>query len=674
MNKLLTDYKFIPFDKISTTNIEEALNERLVMAQEAFNYIINAKESSWEMIANVFYPAIYDLNQTWGVLSHLQSVADSEELRNLYEKFQPVITNFFTTSWQNEQFYTHFKNFQLKKDLDNETKRIISNELRDFKLSGVELSKEKKSEFRDAQMELNKQTTKFDQNILDSTDSYTKYCELDELTGIPEDILEQFHTAAKLDGKKAQYKITLKAPSYVPVMQYCSNRKLREELYYKYTTRASELGKKEFDNTNIIPHILELRHKKARLLGFKDYTELSLFNKMAENSKQVLDFLYELANKSKSQALSDFAELTQFAKNLDNIDKLEGWDIAYYSEKLQEQKYSYSTNELKKYFQLPIVLDGLFKLIYQLYKVEFIKNPTIPTWHKDVETYDLVKDNLVIGHIYCDLYARSGKQSGAWMNSAQDRYIEEDIIKNPIAYIICNFASPLDGKNSLLTFDDVQTLFHEMGHALHHLLTKVNHYSISGINNVEWDAVELPSQFMEYFTWNYLILSTISKHEKSGSILPLELYNKLLNSRFFQSGLQMLRQLEFAIFDIMIHDQSNTNLDEYLKILNNVRRDVAVIIPPEYNRFPHSFSHIFSGGYAAGYYSYKWAEVLATDIFSRFDEVKMDKYEELGNKFLGTILSQGGLNPMLKNFTDFMGRKPEINALLKYSGIIETIK
>lgn len=673
MNKLLTDYRFIPFDKISIINLDEAIHERLKLANEAFNYVISLSDASWDIMATILYPSLYDLNHTWGILQHLQSVNDTPEFRNLYEKFQPLITEFYSKAWQNKQFYQHFKNLKQNdyENFDTETKKIITNEIRDFKLGGIELDEDKQLELREIQTELNKISTKFDQNILDATDSFVKYYELEELDGIPDDVVEQFSASAKSDGKKSQYKITLKAPSYIPIMQYASNRKLREELYHNYVTRASELGIQDFDNSNIIPQILELRQKKAKILGFDDYNSLSLFNKMADNSKQVLSFLYELADKSKVQALNDFKELEDFALATDNIKKLEAWDIMYYSEKLQLQKYSYSSNELKQYFQLPIVIDGLFKLIYQLYKVEFRKNTTIPTWHNDVETYDVIKNDEIIGQLYCDLYARTGKQSGAWMNSAQDRFVAEDIHKDPIAYIICNFTKPLHDKTSLLTFDEVQTLFHEMGHALHHLLTEINHYSLSGINNVEWDAVELPSQFMEYFTWNYLILSTISKHEKSNVILPLDLYNKLLNSRFFQSGMQMLRQLEFAIFDMLIHDKSNTNLDAYLEILNNVRKEIAVIFPPDYNRFPHSFSHIFSGGYAAGYYSYKWAEVLATDIFSSFDDANMDKYEDLGHKFLDSILSQGGLNPMLNNFTKFMGRKPQIDSLLKYSGITQ---
>lgn len=675
MNKLLTDYRFIPFATMNLADLEEAIAERLKIANEAFNYVIASTGVSWDVISTIFYPALYDLNHTWGILQHLQSVNDTSECRSLHEKFQPLITEFYSQSWQNKDLYQHFKNLQQNNnnDLDVEARQVIANELRDFKLSGIELNDKDKLSLRNIQTELNKISTKFDQNILDATDNFVKYSELSDLSGVPDDVLAELQAAAIQDGKKSQYKVRLQAPSYIPIMQYASNRKLREELYRSYTTRASELGNKDFDNSKLIGQILELRQKKARLLGFADYASFSLFNKMADDSKQVLDFLYELAEKSKIQAKDDFKELQGFALATDKLSQLEAWDIAYYSEKLQQQKYNYSSLELKKYFQLPIVINGLFGLIHQLYKIEFRKNTAIPTWHSDVETYDVIKNEQIIGHLYFDLYARTSKQSGAWMNSAQDRYMSEDIVKDPIAYIICNFAKPLAGKSCLLTFEEVQTLFHEIGHALHHLLTKVNHYSISGISNVEWDAVELPSQFMEYFTWNYLILSTISKHESSGATLPKELYQKLLNSRFFQSGMQMLRQLEFAIFDILIHDKSNTNLDSYLEILNSVRKEIAVIIPPDYNRFPHSFSHIFSGGYAAGYYSYKWAEVLATDVFSVFDAASMDQYGKLGQKFLDSVLARGGLNPMLTNFTEFMGRAPKIDALLKYSGITRTL-
>lgn len=675
MNAFLSDYKFIPFQEYNLIDLDEAIATRLKIANEAFNHMLGFPNISWDIMASLLYPALYDLNHTWGILQHLQSVDDTPEIRKLHEKFQPLITEFYTKSWQNKDFYQQVKNLQQnnRKEFGQETNKVIANELRDFKLSGVELNDVDQIKFRNIQTELNTLTTKFDQNILDATEGFVKYCELKDLSGVPEDVLAELQLAAQNDGKNSQYKITLQAPSYISIMQYSTNRNLREELYCNYTTRASELGNKAFDNSKLIPQILHLRKEKAKLLGFKDYTELSLFNKMAKDSQQVLDFLYELAAKSKQQARDDLKELAEFALKTDKIAPLEAWDIMYYSELLQMQKYSYSNNELKQYFQLPIVLEGLFKLIYQLYKVEFHKTHLIPTWNKDVTTYEVVANGQTIGYLYCDLYARISKQSGAWMNSAQDRYMDEYIEKLPIAYIICNFAKPLNGKPCLLTFDEVQTLFHEMGHALHHLLTKVNHYSISGISNVEWDAVELPSQFMEYFTWNYLILSTISKHRESGAILPQDLYQKLLSSRFFQSGMQMLRQLEFAIFDMLIHDKSNTDLDSYLELLNNVRKDVAVIFPPDYNRFPQTFSHIFSGGYAAGYYSYKWAEVLATDVFSKFDSASMDQYGELGDKFLTSILANGGLNPMLKNFTEFMGREPKIDALLKYSGITQTL-
>ena len=389
---------------------------------------------------------------------------------------------------------------------------------------------------------------------------------------------------------------------------------------------------------------------------------------MAQSAEQVVDFLYQLADKSKNHAQQDLAELKDFATSDCGIDKLEAWDIPYVSEKLQQHKYSYSNWELKQYFPLNRVIDGLFKLIYRLYKVEFKLNPLIPLWHPDMQAYDVIKNSENIGIIYMDLFARLGKQSGAWMNSMQDRYIADSINNKPNAGIMCNFTPPSSSEEtSLLTFDEVQTLFHEMGHALHHLLTTVNHYTISGINGVEWDAVELPSQFMEYFVWNKKILDSISSHVNTGESIPDELYQKIINARHYQSGLMMVRQLEFAILDIRLHQLDINTPDEYLQLSKQIRQQVAVIIPPEYNRFLNSFSHIFAGGYASGYYSYKWAEVLATDIFNLFDD--LDDYTELGNKFYTNILSRGGITPMLENFIAFMGREPQIAALLKYSGI-----
>lgn len=669
MNPLLNKYEFIPFGKFDVPQLEEALNKSLALAKLNVTQLEEINHPTWEQVNLLLHVKLYRLNQMWGLTGHLLAVNDSAQLRDLQAKFQPLITEFYVSLGQNEKIYKHYKWIKQHeyKTLDKTIKKVIDNEFREFSLSGINLSKAKKSAFKQIQNELSTLATRFEQNILDATDKYAKFVTSKELSGVPTDILHMLADNASHDGRDGLYKLSLHAPCYIPIMQYCDNRVLREELYYNYVTRASEIDNPDFDNTMLIIQILKLRQHKAKLLDFKDYTELSLYTKMAENAKQILDFLYQLAQKSKSHALKDISDLKEIAKKF-GVNHLKAWDIQYFSEKLQQEKYSYSNEELRQYFQLPVVIDGLFKLIYQLYGTQFVPNNKIPTWHNDMQTFNVVKGGKVIGNLYMDLGSRYGKQSGAWMNSARDRFSYNGKTFTPQAYIICNFTPAINGMPLLLTFDEVQTLFHEMGHALHHLLTQIDHFAISGINGIEWDAVELPSQFMEYFTWNYDILCTITKHVKTGDKLPLELYNKLLSSRHYQAGLQMLRQLEFAIFDLSLHQDLSIDID-YLALLDQIRKDIAVIIPPEYNRFPNSFSHIFAGGYASGYYSYKWAEVLATDIFAAFDEAGIERYSELGQRFHDNILSLGGLNPMLENFKSFMGRIPQIDALLKYSGI-----
>ncbi len=668
-NKLLTPYDFIPFGEFSLENLDEALTISLTNAEYVLTNSLNQTTSTWELVIEPLHGALYSFHNLWSIVNHLVSVNDNKEIRALENKFQKNVTEFYVNLGQNKKLYEHYTNIKQTQynSLTDVQKRVIDNEFRDFFLSGIGLDDKAQNTFKSIQIELEELATKFSQNILDATDSFTKYVTCDELSGIPNDILQMYQELANKDNKPNLYKITLHAPCYLPIMQYCENRTLREQIYKEYVTRASEFGNLAFDNTKLIGEIINLRMNKARTLGFKNYSELSLYTKMADNSKQVLDFLYELANKSKDYAISDIKELQEFAFNSAGLKKLEAWDIPFFSEKLQQAKYSYSNNDLKQYFQLPNVLTGLFQLIKTLFNIEFKPRHDIPTWHKDTLTFDVFNNNTVIGNLYLDLYSRNGKQQGAWMNSAQDKYIYQNKLFNPMAYVICNFPTPVNDTPSLLNFDEVQTLFHEIGHAMHQLTTKISHFAISGINGVEWDAVELPSQFMEYFAWHYGTLSTLSKHITSNEVLPLELYNKLLASRYFQSGLQMLRQIEFSVFDMLLHCEENPNTVNYLELLDTIRKNIAVITPPKYNRFPNSFSHIFAGGYASGYYSYKWAEVLATDIFNVFDTNGPTKYFELGQKFYENILSQGAIKPMMENFKAFMGRTPQIDALLKYT-------
>lgn len=663
--------QFIPFNTIDINYLTTQLEQKITNVHNIVAAIEASSISSWQTVVAPIHASLYELNFTWGIAEHLQSVKDSPELRELHEKYQPIVTDLYVNLGQNQRLYQHTQAVkdQEYSNLNAEQQKVLDNDLRDFRLSGITLENDKQQEYKQIQTKTSELKTKFDHNVLDATDSYVKYVSLDELAGVHADSIAMYKAQAE-QANADGYKITLHMPNYLPIMQYASNRELRRELYQAYVTRASELSMDgKFDNSPIIRQILELRSQKARLLDFKTYANYSLYTKMAETPEQVLDFLYQLAHKSRVYAEHDLNELRTFAQQLDGISELQAWDLAYYSEKLQEQKYSYSSNELKQYFPLPKAFVGLFGLIKQLYQVEFVANPTMPNWHADVSSYDVMQQDKLIGHIYFDLYAREGKQSGAWMNSAQNRSMDNGEARLPIAYIICNFTKPIGTKPSLLSFDDVQTLFHEMGHGLHHLLTTIDNSAIAGINGVEWDAVELPSQFMEYFTWDYAILRTITAHVDTGAELPEELFAKVLAARHYQSGLQMLRQLEFAIFDLKLHGEYNSNTANYLQLLNQVRQEISVLQPPEYNRFANSFGHIFAGGYAAGYYSYKWAEVLACDVFSRFDGKSGSELSALGKQFCQTILSQGSLRPMMENFKTLMGREPQIEALIKYSGM-----
>ena len=486
--------QFIPFNTIDINYLTTQLEQKITNVHNIVAAIEASPISTWQTVVAPIHASLYELNFTWGIAEHLQSVKDSPELRELHEKYQPIITDLYVNLGQNQRLYQHtqaVKDQEYSK-LNAEQQKVLDNDLRDFRLSGITLENDKQQEYKQIQTKTSELKTKFDHNVLDATDSYVKYVSLDELAGVHADSIAMYKAQAE-QAQADGYKITLHMPNYLPIMQYASNRELRRELYQAYVTRASELSMDgKFDNSPIIRQILELRSQKARLLDFKTYANYSLYTKMAETPEQVLDFLYQLAHKSRVYAEHDLNELRTFAQQLDGISELQAWDLAYYSEKLQEQKYSYSSNELKQYFPLPKAFIGLFGLIKQLYQVEFVANPTMPNWHSDVSSYDVMQQGKLIGHIYFDLYAREGKQSGAWMNSAQNRNMDNGEARLPIAYIICNFTKPIGTKPSLLSFDDVQTLFHEMGHGMHHLLTTIDNSAIAGINGVEWDAVELP--------------------------------------------------------------------------------------------------------------------------------------------------------------------------------------
>ena len=672
MNPVLYRESLPLFDRIEPDHVSPAIESVL---NEANTLIHSLKEmnapTSWNNFVEPIEIISEKISRAWGQIEHLNAVVNSDSLRKAYNDNLIKLTEFYTNLSQDESLYKKYqslKDSEVFKSLTPSQKRIIDNVLREFKLGGAELNETDKKRFKVIQEKLAKLSTQFEENILDATNEFSIFVDhLDELIGIPEENIKKAHAEAKED-KKEGYKFTLHFPSYLPVMQYADNRTLREKLYHAYATRASELASPKFDNTNLIEEILSLRYESSQLLGFKNFTEMSLVTKMAKSSEEVITFLMDLANKAKPFALKDMDELKSFAKTL-KIEKLEAWDIAYVSEKLRQAKYSFSENEVKQYFPEHRVLKGLFKVVETIFKLKIIKSDA-PTWHKDVSFYSIKNENgELIGQFYFDLYARNHKRGGAWMDEAISRYKNSLGSSHPVAFLTCNFSSPSENKPALFSHDDVITLFHEFGHGLHHMLTKVDDYSISGIKGVEWDAVELPSQFMENFCWEWDVVKHMTEHVDNKNTLPKSLFDKMIEAKNFQSGMQTLRQIEFSLFDIRLHTEySDQNKINPLKLLETIRDEIAVVRPPSWNRFPNSFSHIFAGGYAAGYYSYKWAEVLASDAFSLFEEQGILS-SHAGQKFQNEVLSQGGSRPAMESFIAFRGREPSVDALLRHSGM-----
>ena len=660
------------FDQIKPDHISPAIESIL---KEANTLIHSLREMSippsWDNFVEPIEMISEKISRAWGQIEHLNAVVNSENLRKAYNDNLIKLTEFYTNLSQDESLYKKYqslKNSETFNSLTSSQKRVIDNVLREFKLGGAELNEGEKKRFKVIQEKLAKLSTQFEENILDATNEFSIFVDhVDELSGIPEENIKKARAEAKED-KKEGYKFTLHFPSYLPVMQYADSRALREKLYHGYATRASELASPKFDNTNLIEEILALRYESSKLLGFKHFTEMSLVSKMAKSSEEVITFLMDLANKAKPFALKDMDELKSFAKTL-KIEKLEAWDVAYVSEKLRQAKYSFSENEVKQYFPEHRVLKGLFKVVETIFKLKIIKSDA-PIWHKDVSFYSIKNENNeLVGQFYFDLYARNHKRGGAWMDEAISRYKNSLGSSHPVAFLTCNFSSPSDNKPALFSHDDVITLFHEFGHGLHHMLTKVDDYSISGIKGVEWDAVELPSQFMENFCWEWDVVKHMTEHVDNKNPLPKSLFDKMIEAKNFQSGMQTLRQIEFSLFDIRLHTEySNQNKINPLKLLETIRDEIAVVRPPSWNRFPNSFSHIFAGGYAAGYYSYKWAEVLASDAFSLFEEEGILS-SHAGQKFQNEVLSRGGSRPAMESFVAFRGREPNVDALLRHSGM-----
>ena len=633
--------------------------------------------AEWDAFVAPLEDANEKLGRAWGQVSHLHSVMDSPELREVYNANLPKITVYYAELGQNEALYAKYKALAAGPAfaaLSPARRKIVDNELRGFRLGGAELPADKKARFMQVQEELAQLSTKFEENLLDATNDYALIIdEKDELAGIPDDVLEAARAAAEAAGTTG-WKFTLHMPSYLPVMQYADSRELRQILYRAYVTRAAEFGKPELDNTPLIARILKLRRESAELLGFKSYAEESLEAKMAESPREVLDFLDELAARARPYAEKDFAELKAFARDELGLGDLEAWDTTYVSEKLSVARYSFSDHEVKQYFPEPVVLAGLFRLIETLYGLH-VREDSAPVWHPDVKFYTLTDHaGQRIGQFYLDLYARASKRGGAWMDDVITRRRTAGGIQTPVAYLNCNFSGPVGGKPALFTHDEVITLFHETGHGLHHLLTQIEELGVSGINGVEWDAVELPSQFMENFCWEWDVLKHMTSHVDTGEPLPRALFDRMLAAKNFQSGLQTLRQIEFASFDMHLHDDFDPNGSRTAQdLIDDIRKKVAVIIPPAYNRFPNNFSHIFAGGYAAGYYSYKWAEVLSADAYALFED-EAEGYggvlnPEVGHRFWSEILAQGGARPALESFKAFRGREPTIDALLRHNGM-----
>ena len=659
------------FDQIKTEDIKPALQTAIAEAREQIAAIKAQTHTDWANTVEKLTDITERVGRIWSVVSHLNSVVDTPELRAVYNELMPEITIFFTEIGQDIELYNRFKIIKNSAEFDTlspaqQTK--LNHDLRDFVLSGAELPPEQQAELAQLQTEGAQLGAKFAQNIQDATDAFGIYFDdAAPLAGIPEDSLAMFAAAAQSEGKTG-YKIGLQIPHYLAVIQYADNRELREQIYRAYVTRASELSDDgKFDNTANIDRTLENALKTAKLLGFKNYAELSLATKMADTPEQVLNFLHDLARRAKPFAEKDFAEIKAFARENLNIEDPQSWDLSYAAEKLRQAKYAFSEAEVKKYFPISKVLAGLFAQIKKLYGIELAEK-TVPVWHKDVRYFELKQDGQTIGGVYMDLYAREGKRGGAWMDGYKSRRrFADGTLQLPTAYLVCNFTPPVGDKEARLSHDEIITLFHETGHGLHHLLTQVDEVGVSGINGVEWDAVELPSQFMENFVWEYDVLAQMSSHEETGAVLPKELFDKMHAAKNFQRGMFLVRQMEFAIFDMEIyHQEDEGRLKEWPQILDKVRQEVAVTQPPAYNRFALSFSHIFAGGYSAGYYSYAWAEVLSADAYAAFEE--SDDVAETGRRFWKEILAVGGSRNAAESFKAFRGREPSLDALLRHSG------
>lgn len=672
-NNPLLHFSGLPkFNELKPEHVSPAIDYLLVNARQTIETLATSTETvTWENYASKLEDIEERLSRAWSQVGHVNAVVNSLEMREAYNDNLSKLTDFYADLSQDERLYAKYRTLRNSQQFDALTdtqKKIVENELRDFRLGGAELPVQQKARFKEIQEELSKLSSKFEENVLDNTNDYALYMhDAEALKGIPADVLEAAADAAKAEDKTG-WKFTLHFPSYLPVLQYADNRELRETLYRAYATRASEFSKPEWDNTPIIAQILKLRHEAAQLLGFDNYAELSVATKMADSAQHVKTFLQDLAAKAKPFALRDKIELEEYAAKL-GIKDMQAWDVSYVSEKLREDKYAFSDLEVKQYFPESKVLAGLFRVVETIFGIHVNKS-SAPVWHQDASFYD-IKDHQgeLIGQFYLDLYARNNKRGGAWMDEAITRRKSAGGITKPVAYLTCNFSAPVGDKPALFTHDEVLTMFHEFGHGLHHMLTEVDDYSVSGIKGVEWDAVELPSQFMENFCWEWEVLRHMTAHVETGEQLPRALFDKMVAAKNFQAGMQTVRQIEFSLFDIRLHSEFDPHgTTTALDLIEQVRDEVAVVRPPKWNRFPHNFTHVFSGGYAAGYYSYKWAEVLSADAYSMFEEDGVLS-REAGQRYWQEILAKGGSRSAMESFAAFRGREPNIDALLRHNGM-----
>ena len=681
MTNPLLDFTDLPrFDLIQPEHVKPAITQLLADGRALIERLTaDSTPATWTDFAGALSAGLEGFGRAWGVVGHLHSVNDVPAWREAYNEMLPEVSRFYTQLGQNLKLFDKYRALQADfghfSGLTAEQQKVIRNEIRDFRLGGADLPEDQKPRFQAIMEELSQLSAKFSENLLDATNAFAEtVTDEAQLAGLPDYAKDAAREVAQKAGVEG-WKFTLHAPSYGPLMQYAENRELRARMYRAYATRAAEIdngfSKPEWDNGPLMKRILELREEDAKMLGFANFAEVSLYSKMADTPQQVLSFLRDMARKAKPFAKKDMAELLAFAKDELGITDFQPWDAAYVSEKLLQARYAFSEQEVKQYFTEPKVIAGLFKVIESLFTVR-VKEDSAPVWHEDVRFYRIeTPAGDLVGQFYMDLYARETKRGGAWMDEARSRKRMASGIQKPIAYLNCNFARPVGGKPATFTHDEVITLFHEAGHGLHHLLTRGEELGVSGIHGVEWDAVELPSQFMENYCWEWAVLQDMTAHVDTGEPLPRTLYDKMLAAKNFQSGMITVRQLEFSIFDMRLHCEFDPKSGlTVMDLIREVRDEVAVLIPPEWHRFPNSFSHIFGGGYAAGYYSYKWAEVLSADAYAAFEEAGNPFDATVGKRYLDEILSRGGSRPALENFKAFRGREPSVDALLRHSGMI----